>query len=72
MKANYPGDSRTYEKYKLNGRYYVKCCQTREENGKIYVCSFCNKREDRFKESLKKGNLHICEFIEQKKIRYRF
>ena len=32
-------------------------------DGKMMSCDFINKREDRFKELLKKNKLHTCNFI---------
>lgn len=65
----YPGDNRTYLKYKKDGdsHYYVDCCSKKvDPDGKLRVCSYIGKREDRHKEKINKGELHICNFILKK------
>ena len=63
MQVRFAEDSRTYIRYKINGRYYVKCGEKKVIDGKVLLCDFINKREDRFKDSLKKQKLHICNFV---------
>ena len=65
--VTYAGDTRLYKKYKISGRYYVKCLQTEEVDGEIKICNFSNKREDRVKDNIRKGKLHVCHFIIQEK-----
>ena len=58
----YPGDPRIYLRYKIQGRFYVKCTETKVINKIKHVCSYNNKREDKHKTSLKAGNVHTCKF----------
>ena len=63
MKVTYRGDSRFYEKYKIGGRYHVKCLATKEEEGVTLICTYQNRREDKHKADLNKGKLHECKFV---------
>ncbi len=63
MKVRFAGDTREYIRYKINNRYYIKCGEKKIIDGKLMSCDFINKREDRFKELLKKNKLHTCNFI---------
>ena len=60
MKVTYRGDHRAYIRYKISNRYYVRCSEIQTRDGISFQCNFENKREDRVKENIKKGNLHIC------------
>ena len=66
IKMKYAGDNRHYSRYKIGNRYFVKCCESIEKDGKTLYCNFVDKREDRFKENVKKGKLHECNFILKK------
>ena len=61
----YQGDPRHYKRYKIEGRYYVQCLETRITNGEKFVCNFENKREDKVKVAIKAGKLHQCVFIKE-------
>lgn len=63
MKVRFAEDEREYIRYKINNRYYIKCGEKKIVDGKIMLCDFVNKREDRFKDSLKKHKLHTCNFV---------
>ena len=58
----YEGDSRLYLRYKIQGRFFVKCLQTKTIDNIKHSCTYQNKREDKHKASIKAGHLHECRF----------
>jgi hypothetical protein len=65
MKHNYPGDPRSYDRFKPPGsqRYFVKClAEETHADDTILHCNFV-QREDYFKGALKQSNMHACHFV---------
>lgn len=57
-RITYKGDPRFYKRYKIGGRYHVKCMETKIVDGISFICKYENKREDKHKEHIKNGKLH--------------
>lgn len=59
--TTYPGDHNSYCKYKhTDGKYYVRCLTTKTIDGVKYICTYRHKREDRHKQLIAAGRIHIC------------
>ena len=61
--VTYKGDPNVYSRYKIQGRYHVKCLATRIVDGRKQVCDYQNVREDHHKARVKDGKIHNCNFI---------